>query len=543
MWTGTKQYTSVLWFGGLSDTLREIVKEALDGTPRDDLVEALVGLDGRNLSPRGARVIIRRARSLGLLTEANGTITPTEDGEELLADEQGDIVVRRLLERYFGFAHLLRFVSEQKKGASTQDIHNHLRSLYPRWRKNIQANHIRSWCRDLDLISTTSNQHQITDYGKAWVKLLPKTLPTPLPPRNDNDDNDDNTVDSIDVPAKSTSDTTSADHRASPYPTYKSIRAKLDDPKQRFVIDDIQLHSLHIAWRCHPLKRFVILAGLSGTGKTAIVLQYTQAVCELAGLDPEDHRVVVAVSPDWRDPSGLLGYFNALHQDPTFHAEPALRLVQRAAGDPTRPYFLILDEMNLARVERYFAPFLSSMETGNPLEIHAHPEPVNDVEPRIPWPKNLYIAGTVNMDETTYAFSDKVLDRALTLEFWEVDLKAFFERWSGKREKNLENLLFALNEVLRPVRRHFGYRTAKEVLEFMGAIEGEPSEDRYTQLLDQVIFSRVLPRIRGDDDAELHTALEALKKLLDKHGLRKCSTKVVDMHKRLKRTGLTKFYA
>ena len=75
----------------------------------------------------------------------------------------------------------------------------------------------------------------------------------------------------------------------------------------------------------------------------------------------------MAVSPDWRDPTGILGYFNALHADPTYQPEPALRLVLAAVANPKKPFFLILDEMNLARVERYFAPFLSSMETGEAL--------------------------------------------------------------------------------------------------------------------------------------------------------------------------------
>jgi 5-methylcytosine-specific restriction protein B len=72
----------------------------------------------------------------------------------------------------------------------------------------------------------------------------------------------------------------------------------------------------------------------------------------------------VPVSPDWRDPSGLIGYFNALHADPTYQAEPALRLICGRIATPL-PYFLILDEMNLARIEHYFAPFLSAMETGD----------------------------------------------------------------------------------------------------------------------------------------------------------------------------------
>ncbi|MFY0577165.1 McrB family protein [Cystobacter fuscus] len=193
-----------------------------------------------------------------------------------------------------------------------------------------------------------------------------------------------------------------------------------------FVLDDAQFTALHHARHCNPQKRFVILAGLSGTGKTALVRHYARIYCEAMGLDAGRHLEVVAVSPDWKDPTGLLGYYNALHEVPSFQVEPTLRLLLAAVLNPSEPYFLLLDEMNLARVEQYFAPFLSSMESGLPLALHGQDSAVNGVPPRLEWPRNLFIAGTVNMDETTFPFSDKVLDRAFTLEFWDVDLGAFF---------------------------------------------------------------------------------------------------------------------
>src|SRR5690606_14047711 len=136
--------------------------------------------------------------------------------------------------------------------------------------------------------------------------------------------------------------------------------------------------------------------------------------------------------------------------------EPALRLLLDAEAHPDVPYFLVLDEMNLARVEHYFAPFLSAMEsTQDPsIQIHAHDERVNGVPPRVRWPNNLRIGGTVNMDETTHPFSDKVLDRAFTLEFWEVDLKGWFDRQPelGEDGERVRELLLATQACLVPIR-------------------------------------------------------------------------------------------
>lgn len=335
---------------------------------------------------------------------------------------------------------------------------------------------------------------------------------------------------------------------AIPYPSFDAILARFRaDPEiAGFVFDPDQLASLHTAWRCSDRKRFVILSGLSGTGKTAVSLCYSSAVCELMGLSVAEHREIVPVSPDWRDPSGLLGYFNALHADPTFQAEPALRLVLRAAADPELPYFLILDEMNLARVERYFAPFLSAMETGKDLVLHANAAAVNDVPPRVPWPSNLHIAGTVNMDETTHPFSDKVLDRAFTLEFWDVDLKSFFDRAAattrGARLPEVEEALGELHEAMRPIRRHFGYRTAGEVLAFMRAAPAT-APGKAATFLDQAVFSKVLPRLRGEDTPTFRDALAAIKAICARRALHACERKVDSMLELLRHTGVTRFWA
>jgi hypothetical protein len=304
------------------------------------------------------------------------------------------------------------------------------------------------------------------------------------------------------------------------------------------VLDRSQLAALHLAWHSNEAKRFVLLSGLSGTGKTAIAKRYAEVYCALLGLDPKAHCQIVPVAPDWSDPTGLLGYYNPLHEDPTYQAEPATRLLVAAARNPSRPYFLILDEMNLARVERYFAPILSAMESGSDVVLHSNEDEVNGIPPSIPWPRNLFIAGTVNMDETTHPFSDKVLDRAFTLEFWEVDLAGLFGK-RKTRDADVEGVLLALHTVLRPIRRHFGYRTANEVLAFVEA-GGELLEKRL--LIDQALFSKVLPRLRGERSGDLEEALGKALALCREHGLPRCEEKLISMQRTLQDTGITRFW-
>ncbi len=292
-----------------------------------------------------------------------------------------------------------------------------------------------------------------------------------------------------------------------------------------------------------------MLSGLSGTGKTAILFHYARIYCELLDLDVRKQRAIISVSPDWRDPSGLLGYFNALHADPTFQLEPALRLVLDAVKNPSLPYFLILDEMNLARVERYFAPFLSAMETGEQLHLHAHSDEVNGVPPSIKWPKNLFIGGTVNMDETTYPFSDKVLDRAFTFEFWDVDLENYLDRRAaqshGQRHTEIEKLLLELHFQLKSIRRQFAYRTTGEILDYFDHADAEGclTDKTVWQLADQVIFAKVLPRIRGEESEKLKYVLKLVADICTAKNLSKCSAKLAVMQDQLSNIGVTRFWA
>ena len=276
-------------------------------------------------------------------------------------------------------------------------------------------------------------------------------------------------------------------------------------------------------------KPFVICSGLSGSGKTKLA----QAFVQWISVDDSQY-VIVPVGADWTNREPLLGYPNALDKEEYVSPENGvLDLMIRAKQnienqeEPTKPYFLILDEMNLSHVERYFADFLSTMESGDAIPLHKiQPEPTKDlitVPQTLKLPKNLFIIGTVNIDETTYMFSPKVLDRANTIEFrlTEKDLADFIAsdkkldmdllkaqganmsdgfmgmalKESDKNLKPSEKDLKQFFSELKKSGAEFGYRTASEIgrLMFMLKELGESGDN----LLDIAIMQKLLPKLHG----------------------------------------------
>ena len=164
-------------------------------------------------------------------------------------------------------------------------------------------------------------------------------------------------------------------------------------------------------------KPFVVLTGLSGSGKTKLAEAFTK------WIGVKNTVNVVPVGADWTNNEKLLGYPNAL--DPEKYVMPdtgVLKLMLDANENQDLPFFLILDEMNLSHVERYFADFLSTMESHDGIiELYdsgkRYAEDGREIPPSFKFPKNLFVIGTMNVDETTYMFSPKVLDRAQVIEF------------------------------------------------------------------------------------------------------------------------------
>ncbi|MCY1079690.1 McrB family protein [Archangium lansingense] len=540
LWAYGKQFKGNFAVKRMVEAYRDVVQTTLAGISRSDLLEELGDKEEfKTLSLSSRRGLVARVTGLGLIEEREGLLRPTREGDELLENDVPDVLVQRMLERVFPMAAVLRFLKDTSH--SSGEIVKYQQQLYPSWTGAMGPTSTLAWVRALDLVDQTQGgKYRLSEYGAAWEARLPHELPT----------RPAEAAGSIDVLADVEAAVEELKKSQSaalvvPWPDLATLRQRFlkDEQARGFVLDDSQLIALHHAWHCNPQKRFVILSGLSGTGKTALVRHYARIYCEAMGLEPGKHLEVVAVSPDWKDPTGLLGYYNALHEVPSFQVEPALRMLLAAAHNPFKPYFLLLDEMNLARVEQYFAPFLSSMESGLPVALHGQDEAVNGVPPRLEWPRNLFIAGTVNMDETTFPFSDKVLDRAFTLEFWDVNLAAFFEARPAGRQPELEGAIQAFHDALRPIRRHFGYRTAGELLAFVEAAGSEAPIEVKRGLLDQGVFSKVLPRLRGEASPELRKVFEALRSLCKTHELNRCSDKLAQMEATLHRVGLTRFWA
>jgi hypothetical protein len=202
--------------------------------------------------------------------------------------------------------------------------------------------------------------------------------------------------------------------------------------------------------------------------------------------------------------------------------------------------------MNLSRPEQYFAPILSHMETGGAIALHCQGPIFDGVPCSIPYPANLAIIGTVNMDETTHGLSDKVLDRAFTLEFWEIDLNSY-PRWGtggipSEQEQAVRALLNDLMLALSPVRLHFGWRVVDDLMTFLTAAKRMGASTPFKDLLDTFVLAKLLPKLRGEDSERFHDALSKTKDALNKHGLAKSAERVQQLKDDLARVGSAHFW-
>lgn len=342
-------------------------------------------------------------------------------------------------------------------------------------------------------------------------------------------------------------------------------------------------------------KPFLLLAGISGTGKSRIVRELARACWDEGSKEYEAQKPrnfeMVQVKPNWHDSSELIGYVSRVSGEPVFVAGEFLRFVARAWEEPDIPYFLCLDEMNLAPVEQYFAEYLSTVESrknregivvtdpilppakmrgpGGVLIPHIWYSKLIDIllsdcpkekeselkcqftDDGICLPPNLIVVGTVNMDETTFSFSRKVLDRAMTIEMNRVDLaggldshyekigKLGAEELIGTAVEGVDvyssykeicdtaiDYLQKINDELEGTPFKIAYRTRNEVLlyvvnnlpyrqdEDLG--EGEELKEEYVvaRALDEITNMKILSRIEGDETKVSAKFLEELGKVI-----------------------------
>lgn len=306
-----------------------------------------------------------------------------------------------------------------------------------------------------------------------------------------------------------------------------TIESKIDKIKKYittkgFKYRDGIIENLYLSLKSKP---FILLAGTSGTGKTRLAKLFAEAI----GATSENGRYkMVPVRPDWSDSSDLLGHIDL---NGNFVPGAIYDFVKSAMDNKEKPYFLCLDEMNLARVEYYFSDFLSIIETrdmdsnGNISSEVLYSNKALLESEKLNLPENLYIIGTVNMDETTFPFSRKVLDRANTIEFSYVNLNVdTLESFGETNQLDLDNeflkskyLLLAhckdeldyvrtradelqkINEILQKADAHIGYRVRDEIIFYLLNNKEAKLIDE-NEAFDNELMQKILPRIQGSSE-------------------------------------------
>ncbi|MCW3807778.1 MrcB family domain-containing protein [Plebeiibacterium marinum] len=270
-------------------------------------------------------------------------------------------------------------------------------------------------------------------------------------------------------------------------------------------------------------KPFVILSGLSGSGKTKLAQAFVQWISQ-----NESQYCIVPVGADWTNREPLLGYPNALKTDEYVKPDNgALNVIINANNHPELPHFLILDEMNLSHVERYFADFLSVMESKGEISLFAEGTVNNGVPAKLTLPSNLFIIGTVNIDETTYMFSPKVLDRANAIEFrvTKGEIENFFanqqtidmeklkthgasmaqsflnlaenKKFDEEDIAETHKTLVSFFEQLKKTGAEFGYRSATEIIRLINQLNVIDDKLSLEEKLDIAIMQKLLPKLHG----------------------------------------------
>ena len=325
-----------------------------------------------------------------------------------------------------------------------------------------------------------------------------------------------------------------------------------------YYFDDETIHNYHISLKTRP---FVILAGLSGTGKSKLSQLYAEA---LDHSSRNGRYLRVAVRPSWNDDRYLLGYLNTVTGD--YVAEPALDFIIEAERDRENLYFFCLDEMNLAHVEYYFSQFLSALEEEEtadrriPLFSRSLAESMESQGREIGYERevivspNLLFTGTINVDETTQPLSDKVIDRANTIEFFDVDLEKVPPRrptpevtrvpaatWYSYRatepDTSYRDQVVAIGKILNKAGLGLGYRVLREIEMYLANSRGLLEPD---VAFDLQVKQRILPRVRGS--LALRDTLNELIAFMREQNLPRSETRLEEMAQRLNHDGYTSFW-
>lgn len=314
-------------------------------------------------------------------------------------------------------------------------------------------------------------------------------------------------------------------------------------------------------------KPFLLLAGISGTGKSQKVKELAFLTCPKDGVLNADSTTpgnycLIEVKPNWHDSTDLLGYYSNLTEKYTI--TPFLHFVHKAAINPNVPFFVCLDEMNLAPVEQYFAEYLSVLETRTMKdgkietaellskklfescsEDRGYTDAELDVlrylkENGLRLPENLFVIGTVNMDDTTHQFSRKVIDRAFTIEMNGDELEEMFadknahvldytdtplplSELKPKFVKANDALadevvgiykdviidqvpekLKAINAILKDTPFRVSYRVQNEFVLYLSTLLlKRKDEDSVDELINKtalvILLEKILPRVQGDE--------------------------------------------
>lgn len=292
-------------------------------------------------------------------------------------------------------------------------------------------------------------------------------------------------------------------------------------------ISESTLRRYHLALKS---RKFVILSGISGTGKTWLTKAYADAV--------EAEYLLVPVAPNWMTNEDLLGYLSPL--DNKYHDTDFSTFLEKAEDEyqqaqvekrTPKPYHLVLDEMNLARVEYYFAKFLSVMEVRmreGVAQIQLAPDK------QVLLPPNLYFIGTVNVDETTHSFADKVYDRAQLIEL-EAPRQDLYEHLGDVPYREILMKIWDEVHTVSP----FAFRVIDEIKTYVE--EAEALDVSWQDALDEQLLQKILPKFKGTDE-RVGVALQAFVNIADDKGFTLSHKKATKMLETFNQHGFTSYF-